>query len=82
MAIAVPQTTKLNLSETLDWLKQRYPDAVKDDERQGFSGVIVDKNRLREVAQVIRDELGFDYLSSATAVDYFGISNHMEMVYH
>jgi NADH-quinone oxidoreductase subunit C/D len=82
MVIAAPQTTELNLSETLDWLKQRYPDAVKDDERQGFSGIIVDKSKLLEVAQAIREELGFDYLSSATAVDYFGISDHMEMVYH
>ena len=42
----------------------------------------MDKNQLVEVARAIRDDLGFDYLSSATAVDYLGISDHMEMVYH
>ncbi len=63
-------------------LKDKFPDAVKDDSRHGFQGVVVEKNRLVEVAQAIRDELGFDYLSSATAVDYLGISDHLEMVYH
>ncbi|MBZ0301999.1 MAG: NADH-quinone oxidoreductase subunit C [Anaerolineae bacterium] len=82
MAIAVPQTTELDISQTIDWLKQKYPDAVHDDTRQGFGGVVVDKSMLVEVAQAIRDDLGFDYLSSATAVDYLGISDHMEMVYH
>ena len=34
------------------------------------------------VATTIRDELGYDYLSSATAVDYLGKGDHLEMVYH
>lgn len=63
-------------------LKEKFPDAVKDDTRQGYQGIIVDKTHLVEVATAIRDELGFDYLSSATAVDYQGISDHLEMVYH
>jgi NADH-quinone oxidoreductase subunit C/D len=63
-------------------LKERFPDAVKDDTRQGYSGVVVDKNYLVEVATALRDDYGFDYLSSATAVDYLGISDHLEMVYH
>jgi NADH-quinone oxidoreductase subunit D/NADH-quinone oxidoreductase subunit C/D len=63
-------------------LKEKYPDAVKDDTREGYQGIIVDKNLLVDIAQTIRDELGFDYLSSATAVDYLGISDHLEMVYH
>jgi len=63
-------------------LKERFPDAVKDDTRQGYSGVIVDKSRLLEVATAMRDEMGYDYLSSATAVDYLGIEDSMEMVYH
>ena len=69
-------------STVYDLLKQRFPDAVKDDTRNGYSGVIVDKNQLVQVAQTMRDELGYDYLSSATAVDYLGVSDHMEMVYH
>jgi NADH-quinone oxidoreductase subunit C/D len=63
-------------------LKEKFPGAVQDDTRQGYSGIIVDKNRLVEVATAIRDELGYDYLSSATAVDYLGIADEMEMVYH
>ena len=67
------------------WLKEKYPDAVTDDSREGYQGVIVDPSRLVEIATTIRDELGFDYLSSATAVDYAGIGepdSDMEMVYH
>lgn len=71
-----------SIEDAIDYLKQRFPDAVKDDERQGYSGVIVDRSQLVEVARTMRDELGFDYLSSATAVDYLGIEDSMEMVYH
>jgi NADH-quinone oxidoreductase subunit C/D len=63
-------------------LKERFPGVVQDDTRQGYSGVVVDKNQLIQVATVLRDEFGYDYLSSATAVDYAGISDHLEMVYH
>lgn len=69
-------------STVYDLLKQRFPDAVKDDSRSGYSGVVIDKTQLVQVAQTLRDELGYDYLSSATAVDYLGVSDHMEMVYH
>jgi len=63
-------------------LKEKFPEAVKDDSRQGYSGIIVDRTKLVEVARAIKDDLGFDYLSSATAVDYHGIADEMEMVYH
>ena len=69
-------------STVYDLLKQRFPDAVKDDARTGYHGVVVDKEHLVQVAQTMRDELGYDYLSSATAVDYLGVSDYMEMVYH
>lgn len=64
------------------YLKEKYPKDVQDDTREGYSGVIVNKDKLVAIAQTIRDDLGFDYLSSATAVDYLGLSDHMEMVYH
>jgi NADH-quinone oxidoreductase subunit C/D len=82
MAIAAPETPKLDISAAVDALKQKYPGAVSDDTRSGYQGIIVDKTKLVEIATVIRDELGFDYLSSATAVDYHGIDDSMEMVYH
>jgi NADH-quinone oxidoreductase subunit C/D len=80
--LAPEKTTPADPSAVYDLLKQRFPDAVQDDTRTGYSGVVVDKNQLVQVAQTIRDEYGYDYLSSATAVDYLGISDHMEMVYH
>jgi NADH-quinone oxidoreductase subunit C/D len=81
MADIVPSSV-LDLSQVVADLKAKFPDAVKDDTRTGYSGVIVDKTRFPEVAIYVRDHLGFDYLSSATAVDYHGISDHLEMVYH
>jgi NADH-quinone oxidoreductase subunit C/D len=71
-----------SIQAAIDALKQQYPEWVKDDTRQGYGGVIIDRTHLVEVARTVRDELGFDYLSSATAVDYLGIEDSMEMVYH
>ncbi len=67
-------------------LKTAFPADVSDDTRAGYQGVIINKDKLPEVAQYIKATLGFDYLSSATAVDYLGEGNHsndhLEMVYH
>jgi NADH-quinone oxidoreductase subunit D/NADH-quinone oxidoreductase subunit C/D len=41
----------------------------------------VDKNNLLEFAVTLRDELGYDYLSSVTAVDYQP-EEKLEVVYH
>ena len=74
-----------DIDSAISWLKEKYRDAVVDDNREGYQGVIIDRSRLVEVATAIRDELGFDYLSSATAVDYLGLGepdSDMEMVYH
>jgi NADH-quinone oxidoreductase subunit D/NADH-quinone oxidoreductase subunit C/D len=62
-------------------LAARFPDTVAHDERNGYQGYIVDKDQLVEVATAIRDEYGFDYLSSVTGVDYFP-EDAMEVVYH
>ncbi|NWG16597.1 MAG: NADH-quinone oxidoreductase subunit D [Chloroflexi bacterium] len=77
-----PIVKTTDIKAAVDALKQKFPDAIQDDTRQGYGGIIVDKNHLVEVATALRDDFGFDYLSSATAVDYLGISDHMEMVYH
>jgi NADH-quinone oxidoreductase subunit C/D len=71
-----------DVTQAINALKEKFPGVVNDDTRSGFGGVVVDRNRLVEVALAMRDEMGFNYLSSATAVDYFGISDHLEMVYH
>ena len=67
-------------TQTVD-LVARFPDSVTADTRSGFSGFIVKKENLVEVATAIRDEFGFDLLSSVTGVDYLA-ENMMEVVYH
>jgi NADH:ubiquinone oxidoreductase subunit D/NADH:ubiquinone oxidoreductase subunit C len=65
---------------TLD-LVQRFPGVVSADTRPGFSGFIVEKDKLVEFATAIRDEFGFDLLTAVTGVDYLP-ENKMEVVYH
>lgn len=63
-------------------LEARFGGVIQRDEREGYTGIVVEPARLLEVARAIRDDLGYDYLSSATAVDYLGKGDHLEMVYH
>ncbi len=76
------QTPDLDSAGTIAALQQRFPDAVKLDTRKGYGGVIVSNDKLVEVAHALRDDYGFNYLSSATAVDYLGRGDQLEMVYH
>lgn len=62
-------------------LKERFPDAVSDDERDGYEGIMVNADQLLNVAEALRDDLGFNYLSSVTGVDQIE-DNKMEVVYH
>src|SRR5690606_22326937 len=62
-------------------LKERFPDAVTDDTRDGYSGLMVAPEKLVEVATALRDDIGFNYLSSVTGVDQIN-DNKMEVVYH
>jgi NADH-quinone oxidoreductase subunit C/D len=61
-------------------LATRFPEAVTPDERKGFEGYQVKPESLLEVVKVIRDEWGYDYLSSVTGVDNF--PDNLEVVYH
>ncbi|OQY87891.1 MAG: NADH dehydrogenase subunit D [Anaerolineae bacterium UTCFX1] len=61
-------------------LAARFPDVVQLDARPDYTGFIVEKDSLLEVAAAIRDEFGFDLLSSVTGVDY--APDKMEVVYH
>lgn len=72
------------VDDALRQLETRFGSAVCRDDREGYTGVIVEPSRLVEVATFVRDTLGFSYLTSATAVDYLGKSDtdHLEMVYH
>ena len=70
--------TTLVQTETLG-LAQRFPGAVTADTRAGYTGWMVAKEHLIEVATAIHDEFGYDLLSSVTGVDYF--PDKMEVVY-
>jgi NADH/F420H2 dehydrogenase subunit C len=61
-------------------LTARFPEAVIPDERKGFEGYLVKPESLLEVVGVLRDELGYDYLSSITGVDNY--PDNLEVVYH
>jgi len=62
-------------------LLERFITGVTKDERQGYSGLLVEANTLLKFATMIKDEYGYDYLSSVTAVDYMP-NQMMEVVYH
>ena len=68
------------LTATVD-LAARFPGIVSADARPGYSGFIVNKENLVEVAAAIRDEFGYDLLTAVTGVDYIA-ENKMEVVYH
>jgi len=61
-------------------LETRFDYLARDD-RKGYEGYIVPVDRLIEFATALRDELGYDYLSSVTGVDYLP-EGKMEVVYH
>jgi NADH-quinone oxidoreductase subunit D/NADH-quinone oxidoreductase subunit C/D len=66
--------------EALARLKDRFPD-IRDDDRPNYTGVIIDGDQLLDVAMALREELGFNYLSSVTGVDLIK-DNKLEVVYH
>ncbi len=71
-----------NVAPTQDLsLADRFHGILAADTRPGYSGWMLDKTNLIEFARTLRDELGYDFLSSVTGVDYLpdGI---MEVVYH
>ncbi len=62
-------------------LAARFPDFVSQDIRKGYEGFIVQAGHLLDVARYLRDEMGYDYLSSITGVDYL-TDGLIEAVYH
>jgi NADH-quinone oxidoreductase subunit C/D len=68
-------------STVLETIVSRFPEYVRQDERSGYDGFIVSPENLLEFATAIRDEMGYDYLASATGVDYLP-EDKMEVVYH
>ena len=68
-------------TKVLDPLEERFKGVITRDERGGYEGYIVPADKLIEFATTIRDELGYDFLSSVTGVDYLP-EEKMEVVYH
>ncbi len=62
-------------------LVELFPEKVKADPRNGYQGYIVKVESLINVFRSLKDEHGFDYLSSVTGVDYIQ-ENILEVVYH
>jgi NADH-quinone oxidoreductase subunit D/NADH-quinone oxidoreductase subunit C/D len=65
----------------LDPIEEKFPGSVTRDERTGYEGYIVAADDIKSFARTIHDELGYDYLSSVTGVDYLP-DEKMEVVYH
>ncbi len=81
--VVLPPVTDEALAgdEILAHLAEQFPGAVAPVDREGHEGYVVRAENLFEVAQHIRDEMGYDYLSSVTAVDYCQ-DGYYEIVYH
>jgi NADH-quinone oxidoreductase subunit D/NADH-quinone oxidoreductase subunit C/D len=62
-------------------LESQFSEDVKKDERKGYEGYLVESHKLLDFAKILRDEFGYDYLSSVTGVDYLP-DDVMEVVYH
>jgi NADH-quinone oxidoreductase subunit C/D len=62
-------------------LAELYPDAAVADTRPGYQGTIVQVDKLVEIATALRDQHGYDYLTSLTGVDYLP-DGKLEVVYH
>ncbi len=75
------QETGETVERAPDPIEERFPEAVTRDEREGFSGYLVEPDHLVRFATELRDDMGYDYLSSVTAVDYID-DGKMEVVYH
>jgi NADH-quinone oxidoreductase subunit C/D len=61
-------------------LSARFPNILNPDDRPGYSGWLLDKSHLLEFVTTLRDEFGYDYLSSVSGVDYLP-EGKMEIVY-
>ena len=69
-----------HVNEKSNWL-ERFASDVSADTRPGYQGYLVKASRLIEVVHYLKEQMGYDYLSSVTATDYCP-EDRMEVVYH
>jgi NADH-quinone oxidoreductase subunit C/D len=62
-------------------LTHLFSGVISRDERPNYEGYLIDPERLTSTMVKLRDDLGYDYLSSITGVDYL-LEGKMELVYH
>jgi NADH-quinone oxidoreductase subunit C/D len=62
-------------------LLDHFTGNLEADSRTGYSGYLVRPEKLLTVLKSLRDQWGYDFLSSVTGVDYHP-ENKMEVVYH
>jgi NADH-quinone oxidoreductase subunit C/D len=62
-------------------LDHAFPGAFTSPHLEGHEGYVVAADRLVDVARYMRDGMGYNYLSSVTAVDY-ARQGYFEVVYH
>jgi NADH-quinone oxidoreductase subunit C/D len=62
-------------------LTHLFPGVISRDERPNYEGYLIQPEYLTATMVKLRDDLGYDYLSSITGVDYLP-DNQMEVVYH
>jgi NADH:ubiquinone oxidoreductase subunit D/NADH:ubiquinone oxidoreductase subunit C len=73
--------TEQNLIQEKSEFEQKFPEWVSPDTRKGFAGYIVEPDHLLEFATALRDEFGYDHLTSVIGVDYLP-EGLLEVVYH
>lgn len=67
--------------KTAPQLDQLFPQWATPDSRPGYQGFLVGAEHLLNLVKVIRDDLGYDLLSTLTGVDYLA-EGKLEVVYH
>ena len=69
--------------DLLERLGQSFGSKIQNKtEFRGETSYAVDANDLREIANLCRDELSFDYLIDITSIDDFGEEPRFEIIYH
>src|SRR5574341_205568 len=76
----MPQTTQTP-ADVAEVLQDKFPGAITPDTREGYTGFVVESDKLVEVATSLRDDLGYDLMSSLNYVDYLE-EGFFEVVYN
>jgi NADH-quinone oxidoreductase subunit C len=64
-------------------IEKRFPAAVQDwYERSGMRTLVIEGTHLLEIARMLRDESGYNFLVDLTCVDYLPRKPRFEIVYH